>query len=408
MESYEARYGAGRHISRPGRHRRSGDGVDDDAGDRAVGGSEGWRVAQLRCRSGEHAYSPLDQVNASNFNKLEVAWRFKTDALGPRPEFNLQSTPLVVNGVMYTTAGTRRAVVALNPTTGEMLWMHSMNEGTRGEAAPRQLSGRGLAYWTDGREERIVYVTPGYQMIALDAKTGARGSGFGKRRRRRSEDGRRSGDRSREAARLVCTPRRSSRRTSSSSAPRICPAARRRARPTRRVSSAATTSRRASGCGSSTRFPGRANSATTRGKNDSWSYTGNAGVWATDDDRRGARDCLPAGGAADRRLLRRQPPGQRPVRREPRRARSEYRQAQVALPARASRASGTWTSRARRSSWIIIVDGQRDQGDRDSRPSKAGSTPSIAPPARRCGRLRNGRSRRATCLASGTRRRSRS
>ena len=98
-------------------------------------------------------YSPLDQINASNFNKLEVAWRFKTDNLGPRPEFNFQTTPLMVNGVLYSTAGTRRAVVALDAATGEMLWMHSVNEGKRGEAAPRQLSGRGLAYWTDGKED---------------------------------------------------------------------------------------------------------------------------------------------------------------------------------------------------------------------------------------------------------------
>ena len=58
--------------------------------------------------------------------------------------------------------------------------MHSENEGARGAAAPRQLSGRGLAYWTDGREERILYVTPGYRLIALDAKTGARSPSFGK------------------------------------------------------------------------------------------------------------------------------------------------------------------------------------------------------------------------------------
>ena len=125
-------------------------------------------------------YSPLDQINAENFNKLEVAWRFKTDALGPRQEFNLQSTPLMVNGVMYAAAGTRRAAVALDAATGEMLWMHSLNEGPRGESAPRQLSGRGLAYWSDGREERVLYVTPGYQLIALNAKTGARIAGFGK------------------------------------------------------------------------------------------------------------------------------------------------------------------------------------------------------------------------------------
>jgi quinoprotein glucose dehydrogenase len=125
-------------------------------------------------------YSPLDQINKDNFNKLEVAWRFKTDALGPRPEFQLQSTPLMVDGVVYSTAGTRRAVVALDAGTGELIWMHSENEGKRGESAPRQLSGRGLSYWTDGREARIVYVTPGYRMLALDAKTGVPVASFGK------------------------------------------------------------------------------------------------------------------------------------------------------------------------------------------------------------------------------------
>ena len=124
-------------------------------------------------------YSPLDQITKDNFDKLEVAWRFKTDALGPRQEFNFQSTPLMVNGIVYTTAGTRRAVVALDGATGEMIWMHSQQEGKRGESAPRQLSGRGLAYWTNGTESRIVYVTPGYQMVALDAKTGTPVATFG-------------------------------------------------------------------------------------------------------------------------------------------------------------------------------------------------------------------------------------
>ena len=128
-------------------------------------------------------YSPLDQINAGNFKNLEVAWRFKTDNLGPRPEFNLQSTPLVANGVLYTTAGTRRAVVALDAATGEMKWVFSLDEGKRGEAAPRRLSGRGLSYWTDGpggKDERIIFVTPGYQMIALSAATGRPVPTFGK------------------------------------------------------------------------------------------------------------------------------------------------------------------------------------------------------------------------------------
>jgi quinoprotein glucose dehydrogenase len=129
--------------------------------------------------TGSTRYSPLDQINASNFSKLEVAWRFKTDNLGPRPEANLESTPLMVKGVLYSVAGTRRAVVALDAATGELLWTHSENEGARGAAAPRQLSGRGLAYWSDGREERIIYVTPGYRMFALNAKTGVPIPGFG-------------------------------------------------------------------------------------------------------------------------------------------------------------------------------------------------------------------------------------
>jgi quinoprotein glucose dehydrogenase len=124
-------------------------------------------------------YMPLDQITADNFNKLSVAWRFKTESLGPRPEFKFESTPLMVRGVVYTTAGSRRDVVALDAATGEMLWMHTENEGARASNAPRQLSGHGVAYWTDGKQERILYVTPGYRLIALDAKTGIPVPSFG-------------------------------------------------------------------------------------------------------------------------------------------------------------------------------------------------------------------------------------
>jgi quinoprotein glucose dehydrogenase len=127
-----------------------------------------------------HHYSPLGQIAAANFNTLEVAWRFKTDSLGPRPEFKLEGTPLVANGALYATGGTRRAVVSLDAATGELRWVHAEREGARAAASPRQLSGRGLAYWADGREERILYVTTGYRLVALDARTGARISSFGK------------------------------------------------------------------------------------------------------------------------------------------------------------------------------------------------------------------------------------
>ena len=124
-------------------------------------------------------YRPLDQINATNFNDLEIAWRIKTDNFGDRPEYKLEGTPLMVNGVLYATAGSRRAVIALDPGSGELLWIHGEHEGQRGGAAPRQLSGRGLAYWSDGKEERILYVTPGYRLICLNAKTGVPVSSFG-------------------------------------------------------------------------------------------------------------------------------------------------------------------------------------------------------------------------------------
>ena len=127
----------------------------------------------------QHHYSPLDQITADNFNDLEVAWRFKTDNLGTRPEYRLVGTPLMVGGVLYATGGTRRSVVALDAATGELLWVHSEREGARGAAAPRQLSGRGLSYWTDGSDERVLYITPGFRLVALDADTGMRIPEFG-------------------------------------------------------------------------------------------------------------------------------------------------------------------------------------------------------------------------------------
>src|SRR3977135_1101208 len=126
-------------------------------------------------------YSPLDQINGTNFNQLEVAWRFKTDNLGPRPEFKLEGTPLAIRGILYTTGGTRRSVVALDGKTGEVIWTHSLREGKRAAVSPRQLSGRGVSYWTDGRgDDRVIYVTTGYRLVELNAKNGAMIPSFGK------------------------------------------------------------------------------------------------------------------------------------------------------------------------------------------------------------------------------------
>jgi quinoprotein glucose dehydrogenase len=127
-------------------------------------------------------YSRLDQISKDNFSKLQVAWRLSTDPFGPRPDSLYSATPLMIGGVLYTTVGTRRAVVALDAATGELKWMHTEDEGVRGQNAPRTGAGRGLAYWSnpDGSDRRIIYVTPGYRMIALDARTGLPVPTFGR------------------------------------------------------------------------------------------------------------------------------------------------------------------------------------------------------------------------------------
>jgi len=105
---------------------------------------------------GSTRYSPLDQIDGDNFEELEEVWRFTTSNLGPFPDFNYQTTPLMIEGVLYATAGSRRNVVALDAATGEMLWMYRLDEGERGTNAIRRMSGRGVAYWSDGQgDERI-------------------------------------------------------------------------------------------------------------------------------------------------------------------------------------------------------------------------------------------------------------
>src|SRR5215208_5948522 len=119
-----------------------------------------------------YRYSPLDQITRDNVRNLQVAWSWKFDNYGtPAETVTTETTPLMVNGTLYFTAGARRTVVAANAATGETLWTWRPDEGARFDAAPRKVH-RGVAYWTDGRQERIVTVTPGFQLVSLDAKTG--------------------------------------------------------------------------------------------------------------------------------------------------------------------------------------------------------------------------------------------
>ncbi|MEX2152934.1 MAG: PQQ-binding-like beta-propeller repeat protein [Gemmatimonadaceae bacterium] len=123
-------------------------------------------------------YSPLDQINASNFDSLQVAWQWNAATFGLDEYY--RTTPLYANGRLFTVASTRRVATAIDPSTGETLWMWRLNEGIRWQKAPRQFAGRGLTYWSDGPNERIIIVTPGYHMAALDAKTGLPDPKFGK------------------------------------------------------------------------------------------------------------------------------------------------------------------------------------------------------------------------------------
>jgi len=128
-------------------------------------------------------YSPLDQINRDNASKLQIAWTWKAQNFGPRPDPNYQVTPLMVHGVLYFTAGMRRDTVAVDAATGETLWMYRFDEGDRGEHAVR-FNNRGVAYWSNNQpggqsDERILTISLGYQLIALNAKTGLPAAGFG-------------------------------------------------------------------------------------------------------------------------------------------------------------------------------------------------------------------------------------
>lgn len=124
-------------------------------------------------------YSPLDQINADNVDDLEIAWRFSTANFGPSVDFNNPSTPLEIGGILYVNIGSTRNVAALDASNGQVLWLWRPQEGDRYDEAPRKGAGRGVSYWTDGDTTRVIDVTPGYQLVSLDAKTGLPDPDFG-------------------------------------------------------------------------------------------------------------------------------------------------------------------------------------------------------------------------------------
>ena len=124
-------------------------------------------------------YSPVDQINGSNFTELEEAWVWRADNFGPEPDYQMKSTPTYIDGMLYTVAGERRTVAAIDPGTGETLWSYREPHTTRWERSMRKNYGKGVTYAeVDGRGV-IYYTSPGFFLHALDAKTGRPIEGFG-------------------------------------------------------------------------------------------------------------------------------------------------------------------------------------------------------------------------------------
>ena len=125
-------------------------------------------------------YAPLDQIDATNAADLEIAWSVDTGIFGPRPETFSVTTPLMVDGRLFATAGATRNIIALDAATGQLLWMWRPEEGKRFDDAPRKGSGKGLSYYDNDGEGVIFTMTPGYTLVALHAATGQPVESFGK------------------------------------------------------------------------------------------------------------------------------------------------------------------------------------------------------------------------------------
>jgi glucose dehydrogenase len=145
--------------------------------DKLVAPNMGW--TDFNGNLAAQRYSPLTVINADNVKQLQIAWRWQAGMFGPSPELKNVSSPIVVDGLMYATVGITRNVVAIDPGTGQLLWMWRTDEGKRFDSAPRKGSGRGVAYWRSGNTRRVFNVTPGYFLVALDAATGQPAMGFG-------------------------------------------------------------------------------------------------------------------------------------------------------------------------------------------------------------------------------------
>ena len=125
-------------------------------------------------------YSSIDQINNKNVNDLEIAWRWKSKDFGNFQEIRNVSMPIMRNGLVFIGVGSTRSIAAIDAENGETVWIWHPNEGERFSSAARKDSGKGVAYFEDGNEKkRVIVITPGYQLVSLDADTGIADENFG-------------------------------------------------------------------------------------------------------------------------------------------------------------------------------------------------------------------------------------
>ncbi len=124
--------------------------------------------------------SPLTEVNADNFEELEVAWIWRADNFGPKPSYLSKSTPSYIDGKLFTVAGYRRTIASIDPATGETRWTYSEPSTRRFEESMRSSYGKGVAY-AELDDRLVIYgISPAFFLHALDAETGRHLEGFGK------------------------------------------------------------------------------------------------------------------------------------------------------------------------------------------------------------------------------------
>ena len=135
-------------------------------------GTENGEWRYLGGDAGHTRSSTLDQINASNFEDLEVDWIWKSDNFGPNLDYFSRATPIYADGLVYTVATTRRQVIAIDPDTGETVWAFREPETVRFLRSPRRSYGKGVAYAEVNGRGVIYITTPAFFLWALDAKTG--------------------------------------------------------------------------------------------------------------------------------------------------------------------------------------------------------------------------------------------